>query len=408
MITDFWHEIYETIRRKPSRAILTSIGVAWGIFILILLVGIGSGFEKGVFKLFRGFSKSATYVFSSETSLGYKGTHIGKRILFTDDDLWMLQTGIPEMTSISPEVSRWNTVYNDMKTGWFELRGVYPDYFNIKILETESGRILNALDMIEQRKVALIGQNVVDVLFKNEQPLGKQIRVGQEFYRVVGIIKNTLLSSNEARVIYVPYVTYAQSYADAIQFSTVVFASRDKSDSKTINDRVRSLMARKYQFDPTDDKVFYFNSMEDQVKAFTDLFATLKKFLWFMGISTLLSGIIGVGNIMYTTAKERTREIGIRKSVGASPSSIKAMIIWESIAMTSLAGYFGILLGWLFLKAIGLLISEDTPMMEKPGIDLPTTIAAMVILVIAGTLAGLKPAIYASELNPVDALKEEN
>lgn len=177
---------------------------------------------------------------------------------------------------------------------------------------------------------------------------------------------------------------------------------------KEVNTHVRNVMARKYQFAPSDDKVFYFNSMEEQVKAFTDLFVMIRKFLWFMGISTLVSGVIGVGNIMYSSAKERTREIGIRKSVGAKARQIKAMFLWESIALTSLAGYVGLVLGWGILKVVALFISEDTPMMEKPGLDFPTAVAAIFILVIAGTLAGLRPAIYAAELNPIEALKEEN
>ena len=408
MFADFWYEIYEAIKRKPSRAVLTSIGIAWGIFILILLVGIGSGFEKGVFSLFKGFSKSTTYVYAAETSIGYKGTHIGKRVFFTEEDLQMLRSGIPEISSISPEISRWSTVYADMKTGWFELRSVYPDYFKIKLLEIGNGRALNYLDMAEGRKVVMIGENVADVLFKHEQPVGKQIRVNQDVYQVIGVIKSTILSLNEARVVYIPYATYRQSRAEAKEFMTMLYASKDGADSKTVNNRVRNLMARKYQFDPTDEKVFYFNNMEEQVKAFTDLFSAIKKFLWFMGISTLISGVIGVGNIMYSIAKERTREIGIRKSIGASSASIKKMFIWESILLTSIAGYFGILMGWLLLKLLGLFITEDTVMMEKPGIDLPTTIAAMFILVISGTIAGLKPAIYASELNPIEALKDEN
>lgn len=405
---DFWYEIYETVRRKPTRAILTSIGIAWGIFILILLIGIGSGFEKGVFKLFKGYSQSTTFVYASETSLGYKGTPVGKRIFFTEEDLRMLKSGIPEISYISPEISRWGAVYADIKSGWFETKGVYPDYFHIKILEIDNGRLINSLDMKEQRKVALIGRNVADVLFKQEQPVGKQIRINQDVFRVVGVIKNTMLSANEARTIYIPYTAWQQSNVEAQQFTTMLFALNGKPDTKKINNRVSSLMARKYGFDPSDDKAFYFNSMEEQVKAFSSFFSALRKFLWFMGVSTLISGIIGVGNIMYTTAKERTREIGIRKSVGATPASIKAMFIGESVALTSIAGYVGILLGWLLLKGIGLFISEDTLMMEKPGIDVPTTIAATLILVIAGTFAGLKPAMYASELNPVEALKEEN
>lgn len=243
--------------------------------------------------------------------------------------------------------------------------------------------MLNALDMNEARKVVLIGENVVDMLFRKENPIGKYIRMGQEMFRVIGTIKNTMLNSYEARVIYMPYSVYEQVDATAGRFGTVVFSTVKGAKIKEVNTHVRNVMARKYQFAPSDDKVFYFNSMEEQVKAFTDLFVMIRKFLWFMGISTLVSGVIGVGNIMYSSAKERTREIGIRKSVGAKAQQIKAMFLWESIALTSLAGYVGLVLGWGILKVVALFISEDTPMMEKPGLDFPTAVAAIFILVIA-------------------------
>ena len=408
MFMDFWCEIYESVKRKPSRTILTGIGISWGIFILIVWVGRGSGFELGGFKLFNGFYKSTTYVYASETSMGYKGAASGRKIQFQKEDLNMLKSRIPEITHLSPETGRWNAVYAGTKNGWFEVRGVYPDYFLIKLLEVEHGRMLNALDMNEARKVVLIGENVVDMLFRKENPIGKYIRMGQEMFRVIGTIKNTMLNSYEARVIYMPYSVYEQVDATAGRFGTVVFSTVKGVKIKEVNTHVRNVMARKYQFAPSDDKVFYFNSMEEQVKAFTDLFVMIRKFLWFMGISTLVSGVIGVGNIMYSSAKERTREIGIRKSVGAKAQQIKAMFLWESIALTSLAGYVGLVLGWGILKVVALFISEDTPMMEKPGLDFPTAVAAIFILVIAGTLAGLRPAIYAAELNPIEALKEEN
>ena len=379
MFMDFWCEIYESVKRKPSRTILTGRGISWGIFILIVLVGIGSGFERGVFKLFNGFSKSTTYVYASETSMGYKGAASGRKIQFQKEDLNMLKSRIPEITHLSPETGRWNAVYAGTKNGWFEAR-----------------------------KGVLIGENVVDMLFRKENPIGKYIRMGQEMFRVIGTIKNTMLNSYEARVIYMPYSVYEQVDATAGRFGTVVFSTVKGAKIKEVNTHVRNVMARKYQFAPSDDKVFYFNSMEEQVKAFTDLFVMIRKFLWFMGISTLVSGVIGVGNIMYSSAKERTREIGIRKSVGAKAQQIKAMFLWESIALTSLAGYVGLVLGWGILKVVALFISEDTPMMEKPGLDFPTAVAAIFILVIAGTLAGLRPAIYAAELNPIEALKEEN
>ena len=407
MFMDFWCEIYESVKRKPSRTILTGIGISWGIFILIVLVGIGSGFERGVFKLFNGFSKSTTYVYASETSMGYKGAASGRKIQFQKEDLNMLKSRIPEITHLSPETGRWNAVYAGTKNGWFEVRGVYPDYFLIKLLEVEHGRMLNALDMNEARKVVLIGENVVDMLFRKENPIGKYIRMGQEMFRVIGTIKNTMLNSYEARVIYMPYSVYEQVDATAGRFGTVVFSTVKGAKIKEVNTHVRNVMARKYQFAPSDDKVFYFNSMEEQVKAFTDLFVMIRKFLWFMGISTLVSGVIGVGNIMYSSAKERTREIGIRKSVGAKAQQIKAMFLWESIALTSLAGYVGLVLGWGILKVVALFISEDTPMMEKPGLDFPTAVAAIFILVIAGTLAGLRRAAKGGRKIPASTIRAE-
>ena len=408
MFVDFWYEIYESVKRKPTRAILTGVGITWGIFILIILVGIGSGFERGVFKLFSGFSKSTTYVYASQTTIGYEGTSVGRKITFTDDDTKMLKRSIPQIEKISPEVSQWNLVSVADERGWFEMKGVSPEYFAIKLLQTEKGRLLNSLDASENRNVALIGKNVADVLFGKQEPIGKMIQVNQVLYKVVGIIKNTLLNNMEARTVYIPYSVLLSSNSMAREFTTLLFSLKEKVETQKIHSRVRSLMARKYKFDPMDEKVFYFNSMEEQVKAFSNLFVLLRKFLWFMGVSTLVSGIIGVGNIMYSSAKERTREVGIRKSVGANTSSIKAMIMWESIALTFISGCIGLLSGWGVLRAVGWFISDDVMMMDKPGIDIPTAIAAMVILVISGTLAGLKPALYAAELNPIDALRDEN
>ena len=408
MFVDFWYEIFESVKRKPTRAILTGVGITWGIFILIILVGIGSGFERGVFKLFSGFSKSTTYVYASQTTIGYEGTSVGRKITFTEDDTKMLKRSIPQIEKISPEVSQWNLVSVADERGWFEMKGVSPEYFAIKLLQTEKGRLLNSLDASENRNVALIGKNVADVLFGKQEPVGKMIQVNQVLYKVVGIIKNTLLNNMEARAVYIPYSVLLSSNSMAREFTTLLFSLKEKVETQKIHSRVRSLMARKYKFDPMDEKVFYFNSMEEQVKAFSNLFVMLRKFLWFMGVSTLVSGIIGVGNIMYSSAKERTREVGIRKSVGANTSSIKAMIMWESIALTFISGCIGLLSGWGVLKVVGWFISDDVMMMDKPGIDIPTAIAAMVILVISGTLAGLKPALYATELNPIDALRDEN
>lgn len=408
MLIDFWYEILESIKRKPVQALLTGVGITWGIFILIVLVGIGSGFERGVLKLFSGFSKSTTYIYSSNTTIPYKGTPSGKRVVFTENDLAMLRQSVPQIDKISPEVGQWNMAFSGEKKGWFETKGVYPEYFDIKLLEIKQGRLLNQSDATENRNVVLIGENVAEVLFDHRDPIGKMIRIGNELYRVVGIIKNTLLNTMEARVIYMPYsVWLLQANKGDSKFTTALFSLQGKNNQQQIQSRIRSLMAHKYNFSPSDEKVFYYNSMEEQVKAFKDLFLMLRKFLWFMGISTLVGGVIGVANIMYASARERTREIGIRKSVGARNSDVKSMIIWESIVLTCSTGCLGIISGWIFLEIVGLFISDDM-MMDYPKVDISTSIAALFILVIAGTLAGLKPALYAAELNPIDALGNEN
>lgn len=405
---DSWHEIWEVMKCKPSRTLLTGLGVAWGIFILTLLVGIGAGFEDGVFKLFEGFSKRTTYLFSSETSKEYKGTKKGEMVRFERADIDLIKREVSEITLVSPEITQMERVSSLTGNGSFDVRGVFPDYFDIKILEMEKGRLLNALDTKGSRNNVIIGKNVATVLFNHENPIGKNLRIKDTTYKVVGVIKNTLLSNFEERVIYVPFTSYIQNIMPAKEFSTIIYTIRDDADTKKINKRIRSVLARRKHIAPNDDKAFYFNSMEEQINAFNKLFTTLNKFLWLMGISTLLSGVIGVGNIMYTSAKERTREIGIRKSVGAKPSTIKTMIVCESVALTSIAGYVGIILGWLCLKGVGLFITKDTIMMDKPHIDMPIAIGSVILLVMAGTVAGLKPALYASKLSPIDALKDEN
>lgn len=405
---DFWGEIWEGMKSKPSRTLLTGLGVSWGIFILVLLLGIGSSFERGVLSLFEGYSQSTTYVYTSNTSKEYDGIKKGRLVKLNAEDLERLRANVPEIALLSPEISSGEEITTHAETGHFEVKGVNPDYFGIRLLDIEKGRLLNNLDSENRRRNVIIGSNVAKVLFNHSNPIGQQMTIKDVPYTVVGVIKTSLMNTFDERMIYMPYTTYTENVASATEFSCLLYATHDGIDAKKTNTYVRSVLSRMKHVAPDDDKAFYFNSMEEQVEAFNELFSGLNKFLWFMGISTLFSGVIGIGNIMYTTAKERTREIGIRKALGAKSTVIKSMLICESIALTSLAGLTGILVGWLCLSGIGLLITDDTIMMKKPGIDFPVIIGAMLVLVISGTIAGLKPALYAAGLNPIDALKDEN
>jgi putative ABC transport system permease protein len=205
-----------------------------------------------------------------------------------------------------------------------------------------------------------------------------------------------------------PYSVHSTTFAYNGKFPILAFTYSEKSDFNMLKQRFREFMGRKHRFSPEDDRVFFFSSVEEQVKAFNSLFDTMKTFLWFIGISTLVGGVIGVANIMYASAKERTYEIGIRKAVGARKSEIRWMFIGESIITTFFAGIAGMLLGFAILKGIGIFINPDKMLFEKPGLNWVTSLMTIVILMLCGTLSGLRPAIYATNLQPIDSLRKEN
>ena len=402
-----WTEIRKSIEGNKTRSMLTGLGIAWGILILVLLVGMGRGFEEGVFKLFRGFSQSTAYIYANATTMEYKGQPAGQELFFTSADLHYLKTNLPEIKLLSPETSKWCQVMHNIQKATFEIKGVEPTYFQLRLLDVKEGRILNPLDAIVGRKVVLIGINVAEILFDKQSPIGKEIHVNDDIFMVIGVIANNLQSQYEDRLIYMPFRSFTRYIEPDPRFRAMIMSLEESTTSQKAQTRIRNFLTHRYHIHPDDDKAFYINSMEEQIKAFNSLFGTIRKFLWFMGISTLLSGIIGVANIMYVSAKERTHEIGIRKALGAKKHTIKSMIVYESILITSIAGYSGMLLGMGILWLIGLFIEPDNLLFEKPSIDMSTAIAATLVLIISGTLAGLKPAAYAANLNPIDALREE-
>lgn len=404
-----FEEIFNSIKSHKTRSILTGLGITWGVLILILLVGLGKGFEDGVMKLFNGFARKTMYVFTGQTTKPYKAYPAGRKIYFSGKDMADLPFIVPGIKDISRETSRNMRVANEDKVSGFEVKGVDAAYFRIKLLHVSYGRVIDNLDFSEIRKVALIGEDVAKYLFSQKNAVGKSISIGGINFTVTGIIKDNLFNSFESRLIYVPYSAYTNYIDKKDQTSLIMLSIADGSDSRKVEDRIRSLMGARDNFSPNDEKVLFFNSLDEQLKAFSKFFSGLKKFLWFMGLSTLLSGIIGVANIMYSVAKERTREIGIRKAIGARKRTIMQMFVAESIVLTSMAGYIGIITGAMVLKLISYLMesSNSDTIFEKPGIDLGITCAATIILITAGTIAGLVPAAFAAKLNPVDALKQE-
>jgi putative ABC transport system permease protein len=404
-----WREIFQSILAHKARSVTTGLGITWGIFILIILLGIGNGFEQGIRKIFDGFNRNTISVYCGQTSEPYKGLQAGRKILLRYDDLKLLKSSVTDIDNISPELINWNGSLISYKNNFtrINIKGVSPEYFKIKLLKTSEGRLINYLDDKEKRRVVLLGKYVAEQLFKKGIAVGKYISIDNTYFLVIGVIESGILNAEEAREVYMPYHAFADTHSGFTDVSTFLYSTKYGTNEKQIEQKVRRVLSKKYEFNEKDTKSLYFMSLEEQVKSFDMLFNGISYFLWIMGISTLLSGVIGVGNIMFVIVKERTKEIGVRKAIGAKPYNIKIMILSEAIIFTLLAGIIGIILGFTILGSINMYLESMDIVIKETTVNLSTVIAALIVLIISGTLAGMIPANKAANLSPILALKDE-
>jgi putative ABC transport system permease protein len=402
-----WREIFQSIREHKARSILSGIGIAWGIFILIILLGIGNGFEKGVLNTFNSMNKKSVWVYCGQTSEEFNGLQVGRKITLANEDIESIKNEVKGIENISVEVSNWpgNLVTYKTRFGTYNIKGVDPDYFFINKLEAAQGRILNYLDTKNRRRIALIGQNAAEVLFKKKDPIGKYISIGGNYFMVAGVAKKNSFNPDGVRDVYIPFTSYKEIYGPAV--SAFLYSTKENVDGKEVQQKIKLWLARKYSFSTKDNKTLFFNSIEDETKSLERLSFGLKAFLWFMGISTLLSGIIGIGNIMFVVVKERTKEIGVRKAIGATPSSIRVLILTEAVFFTFTAGMVGMAAGLGILLILNLFLEQADTLIKSASIDFSIAISAWIILIVSGALAGYIPANKAANISPILALKDE-
>lgn len=405
-----------SIKQSKTRSILAGFGVAWGIFILIILLGAGKGFQKGILQLFSSFAKNSLWVYGGEVSEdNLNKSMFRKFILFDQTDIAILKRRFHEIESISPELNfSGNSLTSYQQYSTYPLiKGVQADYFNVKIIKPEEGRLLNILDNKEYRRVALIGWQIADVLFPSESPLGKSININGTYFTIVGIIKkDSIFTQNEQNAIYVPYNSFTDCLNESRGFNTFVLTLSEKTDATVFEKEVKSFLSKRKGFDPDDKKALFILNFENQVKEFNKLFNGVNIFLWFIGSCLLLSGIVGISNIMLVIVKERTFEIGIRKAIGAKSQTILAMILTESIMITTIAGAIGLSLGALFIGLLNWIIASffdsNDMLFTSASIDFPVVIFALFILVFAGCFAGFLPAKKAADITPVEAIRYES
>ena len=409
-IIDRWEEIFSTIRKNKLRTFLTGFSVAWGIFMLIILLGSGRGLENGVRDQFESSAVNTLWVWGGETSMPYKGLKPGRDISFENADYHNIKDNVDGVGHIAGRTHVWgdNTISYKNQYGNFDIRSVHPDYGVIEKVTMVEGRFVNPMDVKQSLKVATIGTAVRDALFKGgEVALGKYIHVKGVPFKVVGIFEDDDGRQDNQQVVYIPITTAQKVFMNRDRVSTmaVTVASSEIAESERMEDEIRTKMAQRHNFDKEDERaMFIWNGLEE-FKQFQDLFAAIRMFVWVIGIGTIIAGIVGVSNIMMIAVKERTKEIGIRKSMGATPNSIILLIMQEAVFITGFAGYFGLVLGVGLLELISPHIK--TEFFRNPDANLGVAISATVLLIIAGMIAGFIPARKAAAIKPVEALRDE-
>ena len=416
---DGLNEIWQTITRNKTRSLLTAFGVFWGIFLLVILSSTGNGFENGLMKQVEGVTPNTGFFFAGVTSEPYKGYQKGRQWTMQMADLEAIRETFPCVKAISPEASLWsseekNVIYGNRGSS-FSVKGVLPEYNQIEKSKILKGRFLNDTDIAANRKVCLLGKKVYETMFeKGEDPIGKMVKVNGIYLQVVGVVRsyteNVEINGTIDESVILPFSTMQQVYAigDKIQFFAMV--ADDDTPLKSIADDIKQLLKERHDISPTDDEAIESFDLSEIFNTFKGLFFGIHILIWIVGLGTLLSGIIGVSNIMLVTVKERTREIGVRRAIGAKPKNIIGQVLSESLLLTVLAGLVGLCLGVAIMAIVAMITSSmpsDNMMFQDPNMGFKAAVAATVIIIISGLLAGVLPAWRARQIKAIDAIREE-
>lgn len=407
-----WGEVLESIGKNKLRAALTGISVFTGIFMLIILLGAGRGLRNGFEYGFRNQSVNTIHVGGGVTSKPWKGLLPNRRVVLENADMAALRLGVRELEHSSGEYAIWRgeSVLNfGDRYGNYSIRGIEPDYFYVESQIIEAGRYINEPDQQQGRKVIVIANDAREKLFGDADPLHQWVQVNGIPFEVVGVYRfEQTQGQNQRSKVFIPLSTVqrvfgAEQYIDDFHF-TLGNATLD--ESKRAASRVKSILAARHNFDPTDPQAIWVENSLENYATFSGVFGAISTFIWVMGIGTIIAGIMGVSNIMLIVVQERTREIGVRKALGATPRSVMGQVMMESLVVTAIAGYSGLVLGIASLEAISTWLPGG-PMFRNPEVDLGIAIQALVLLIVTGTLAGLMPARRAARIRPIEALRDE-
>ena len=414
---DTINEILSTIKKNKLRTFLTGFAVAWGIFMLIILLSAGNGFKNGVTSNFSGRAINAVTVWPGHMSMPHNGLPAGRSLRFDHRDFDMVKKEIPEVEYISAAIGTTRNVSYGAEYVSMSLNGCTADAMFIKNigLEEGSGRFINKIDEDYRKKVIVIHPNHKAILFKDEDPIGKYVLADGVNYQVIGVYGRSSDFNNNNPPAYIPLSTAQMLYNRGWGYWSIEFTVTGLNTleaNEAFNDRLREKFGQLHGFNPQDRSALYiWNSAQSAVET-QNMFGIINTFLTIIGLASMVAGIVGVGNIMVITVKERTREIGIRKAIGASPMSIIRLIIIEAIFITTSAGYIGMFLGMGVMELVGYAISQGSSeggitMFLDPSVNMGVVIGATLLLIVCGVVAGLIPSLKAVKVKPIEAMRAE-
>ena len=415
---DTWQEIYYSLKNNKLRTFLTMIGVGWGMFLYVSLLGAAKGMENGFDKLFSGFATNSIFMWAQNTSIPYNGFPKGRSLDLKIDDIEYIESKIPEIDYISPQSSRGNfgsageTMTRNGKTSQFTLNGDYPVGNLISEKKLIFGRYLNDADISLNKNVVVIGEEVYKSFFdakKNENPIGKSISIKGIFFNVIGVfaVKGQNIMTSD-RAVYIPLSTFMQMYNDGNKVQTFSIVSKPDADVTVVEDKVKELLKKRNNVSPDDTNAFGSFNLGKEFKKLTGFLDGMQLLTIIVGTLTIIAGVIAISNILLITVKERTKEIGIRRALGAKPAEVRNQILLESVVITLSSGLIGFISGMLLLMFLNVVTAniENFPF-YNPTVNNGNVFGAMAIMVFLGLLIGMIPAQRAVKIRPIEALRSE-
>jgi len=410
---DGLQEILYTLRQNKLRTLLTAFGVFWGIFMLILLLGFGRGMQHGIMENFGSDVLDFIVLNSGDTSVAYRGMGVGRHIQLDERDVQAISEQIRGVRLIAAERSLGTgTITYAGKNSNADIRGIPDEYFKVKEdIPFNFGRRVDPLDVNEIRKVAVLGTTVADRLFPTgTNPIGKDVRVKDVVMKVVGVFYDKMNQGRFSERVYIPQTSYQKIFGGGNRIDAIWLRPEPGTDGFELEKKVVELTKRRHAVSPDDKRGINSFNMAMPAKNINALFIGINVFIWFVGMGTLAAGIVGISNIMIITVKERTREIGIRKALGATPFAIVSTLLLESTLVTAIAGYVGLVLGVALLELISFGLrtaGAKLPYFLNPEVNFRIAVTSIILLVGVGILAGLAPALRAAKITPTEAMRAQ-